>query len=93
MRIRRWPGPLGFPRPILHGLCTYGIAGWQILRTLGGGEPRRLRALQARFSAPVLPGETLRTELWRDGSEVSFQTRIAERDVLALSHGRAVLQG
>lgn len=83
----------GFPRPILHGLCTYGIAGWQILRTLAVGEPRRLRALQARFSAPVLPGETLRTELWRDGSEVSFQTRIAERDVLALSHGRAVLQG
>jgi acyl dehydratase len=82
----------GFPRPILHGLCTYGIAGWQILRTLAAGEPRCLAALDVRFSAPVLPGETLRTELWRDGPEVSFQTWIAERDVLALRHGRARLR-
>jgi acyl dehydratase len=82
----------GFPRPILHGLCTYGIAGWQILRTLADGEPDRLAALEARFSAPVLPGETLRTALWRDGAEVSFQTHVVERDVLTLSQGRAVLR-
>jgi acyl dehydratase len=82
----------GFPRPILHGLATYGIVGWRIIRTLGGGDPRRLAALDTRFSAPVLPGETLRTELWCDGGTVSFQTRVAERDVLALSNGRAVLR-
>ncbi len=82
----------GFPRPILHGLATYGIVGWRILRALAGGEPRCLAALDVRFSAPVLPGETLRTELWREGQVVSFQTRVAERDVLALTHGRAVLR-
>jgi acyl dehydratase len=82
----------GFPRPILHGLCTYGIASWQILRALASGEPRRLAALDVRFSTPVLPGETLRTELWRDGAVVSFQTRVVERDLIALSNGRAVLR-
>ena len=81
----------GFPRPILHGLATYGIVGWRIIRALADGDPRRLAALDTRFSAPVLPGETLRTELWRDGGTVSFQTRVAERDVLALSNGRAVV--
>jgi acyl dehydratase len=82
----------GFPRPILHGLCTYGIAGWQVVRTLAGGDPDRLAALDVRFAAPALPGETLRTELWRDGGEIAFQTRVRERDVVALSHGRAVLR-
>ena len=82
----------GFPRPILHGLATYGIVGWRIIRALAGGDPRRLAALDTRFSAPVLPGETLRTELWRDGGTVSFQTRVAERDILALSNGRAVVR-
>jgi acyl dehydratase len=82
----------GFPRPILHGLATYGIVGWRIIRALGGGDPCRLAALDTRFSAPVLPGETLRTELWCDDGIVSFQTRVAERGVLALSNGRAVLR-
>jgi acyl dehydratase len=82
----------GFPRPILHGLCTYGIAGWQVVRTLAGGDPDRLAALDARFSAPVLPGETLRTELWRQGDHVAFQTRVSGRDVVALSQGRAGLR-
>jgi len=82
----------GFPRPILHGLCTYGIVGWRILRAVAGGDPRRLASLDVRFSAPVLPGETLRTEVWVDGPVVSFQTRVAERDVMALANGRAVLR-
>jgi len=82
----------GFPRPILHGLATYGIVGWRIIRALGSGDPRRLAALDTRFSSPVLPGETLRTELWRDGPIVSFQTRLAERDALVLTNGRALLR-
>jgi acyl dehydratase len=82
----------GFARPILHGLATYGIVGWRIVRALGDGNPRRLAALDTRFSAAVLPGETLRTELWRDGETVSFQTWAAERNVLVLTNGRAVLR-
>lgn len=82
----------GFPRPILHGFCTYGIAGWQVLRVYGGAEPARLAALDARFSAFVLPGETLRTEMWRDGDVVSFRSSVLERSVVSLSHGFARLR-
>jgi len=56
---------VGFERPILHGLCTYGFAGRAILRGACGGDPARLRAFSARFSAPVLPGDVLTTEGWK----------------------------
>ena len=58
----------GFPTPILHGLCTYGFAGRALLAELAGGQAARLTAVAARFSAPVFPGETLTTSIWRTGS-------------------------
>jgi acyl dehydratase len=79
----------GFPRPILHGLATFGVAAHAILRSLCGYQPERLTAIQGRFSAPVFPGETIRTELWRDGGVVSFRARVLERDAIALNNGRA----
>lgn len=79
----------GFPRPILHGLATFGVAGHALLRTMCEYDPVRLTAVNARFSGPVFPGETLRTEMWRDGDVVSFRTRIVERDVIAINNGRA----
>jgi acyl dehydratase len=79
----------GFPRPILHGLATFGVAGHAILKNLCGYDPARLRAIAGRFSAPVFPGETIRTELWRDGKVASFRARVVERDVVALNNGRA----
>src|SRR5438874_632084 len=79
----------GFPRPILHGLGTFGVAGHAILKRLCGYDPSRLKAMAGRFSAPVFPGETIRTELWRDGEVVSFRARVLERDVVALNNGRA----
>ena len=54
----------GFPRPILHGLATFGLAAYALIRECGHGEPARLRSLAARFASPVFPGETLRTEVW-----------------------------
>jgi acyl dehydratase len=54
-----------FDRPILHGLCTYGFAGRAILRGACGGEPARLRALDARFAGVVFPGDTLTTRGWK----------------------------
>ena len=83
----------GFPRPILHGLATFGVAAHAILKTLCGYDPARLTAIAGRFSAPVFPGETIRTELWRDGEVVSFRARVFERDVVALNSGRAVVVG
>ncbi len=79
----------GFPRPILHGLATFGVAGHAILKSLCGYDPARLTAIAGRFSAPVFPGETIRTEMWRDGGVVSFRARVVERDVVALNNGRA----
>ncbi len=77
----------GFPRPILHGLCTFGIVSHALLRALGDYQPDTLRRVGLRFSAPVFPGETIRTEIWRDGS---FRARVAERDVVVVDHGLAV---
>lgn len=80
----------GFERPILHGLATYGVAAHALLRQCGHLYPgAHLRALDVRFTSPVYPGETLRTEIWRQGSQLQFQTRVVERDVLVLSHGWA----
>ena len=78
----------GFPRPILHGLATFGVSGHAILKTLCGYDPGRFRSMAVRFSAPVYPGETIRTEMWRDGTIVSFRARVVERDVVVLNNGR-----
>ncbi|MBM3104105.1 MaoC family dehydratase N-terminal domain-containing protein [Pseudomonas sp. V1] len=74
----------GFERPILHGLCTLGVAYHALLRGLADYRVERFAHLQARFCAPVFPGETLRTEMWNDGS---FRTRVVERDLLVLDNG------
>ncbi len=79
----------GFERPILHGLATLGVAGHAILRGCCGYDPARLRAMDLRFSAPVYPGETLATEMWREGDVISFRTRAVERDIVVLNNGRA----
>lgn len=82
----------GFPRPILHGLATFGIAGYAILKTTCGRDSARLTAIAGRFSAPVFPGETIRTEMWRDEAVVSFRARVIERDLIALNNGRAEIE-
>jgi len=79
----------GYPRPILHGLANFGIAGNAVLKTFCGYDPTKLTTFACRFSAPVFPGETLRTEMWRDGNVVSFRSKVVERDVVAVNNGRA----
>jgi acyl dehydratase len=79
----------GFPRPILHGLATFGVAGHAVLKTVCGYDPDRLVAFGGRFSAPVFPGETIRTEIWREGAMISFRALAVERNVVAMNNGRA----
>jgi acyl dehydratase len=81
----------GFPRPILHGLASFGIACHGILKCLCDHDPSRLKAISGRYSASVFPGDTIRTEMWRDGTIVSFRARVIERDVIALNNGRCEL--
>ena len=83
----------GFKAPILHGLCTLGVAGHAILKTQCGYDPARFKSLALRFSSPVYPGETIRTEMWRDGDIVSFRARVVERDAVVLNNGKAVVAG
>ncbi len=78
----------GFKAPILHGLCSLGVAGHAVLRTYCGYDAARFKSLKLRFSAPVYPGETIRTEMWRDGSTISFRSQVLERDVVVLNNGR-----
>ena len=76
----------GFDRPILHGLCTFGIACHAVLRALAGDDSQSLRGMSARFSAPVFPGETVEVEMWRNGA---FRARVVERDDFVLRNGLA----
>lgn len=79
----------GFKMPILHGRCTFSIAGHAILRSCCGYDPARFRSMEGRFSAPVYPGETIRTEMWIDGSTVAFRATVPARGVTVLNNGRA----
>ncbi|GAA4819085.1 MaoC/PaaZ C-terminal domain-containing protein [Sphingosinicella ginsenosidimutans] len=74
----------GFDRPILHGLCSYAIACRAIVMGPCGGDAARLRSLDARFSAPVFPGETLSVEIWNDGA---FRVTVVERGLVAINNG------
>jgi acyl dehydratase len=82
----------GFPRPILHGLANFGIAAHAVLRTFGDYRPEALGSIEARFAWPVFPGETVRTEMWRDGGRISFRCRTVERGEVAVDNGLAVLR-
>ena len=82
---------VGFPAPILHGLCTYGTACRAILTTVAGYDHARIVGFDVRFSAPVYPGESIATDLWVDGKIVSFRCRVPERDVVVINNGKCVL--
>lgn len=82
---------VGFPVPILHGLCTYGTACRAVLQTVCGYDHTRIRAFDVRFSAPVYPGESIVTDMWEDGDTVSFECRVPERDVTVIKNGRCQL--
>lgn len=78
-----------FPEPILHGLCTYGIACRAVLARACGQDAAR--QFDVCFSAPVYPGETVLTEIWADGKVVSFRCLVAERNVVVIDNGRCLL--
>ncbi|TAJ72865.1 MAG: 3-alpha,7-alpha,12-alpha-trihydroxy-5-beta-cholest-24-enoyl-CoA hydratase [Phenylobacterium sp.] len=82
----------GFPRPILHGLCTYGITCRAVLQEIVDWNPERIASHQVRFSAPVFPGETITVDLWRDGNVISFEARVKERGVTVIKNGKTVLR-
>jgi acyl dehydratase len=81
----------GFPRPILHGLCTYGTSCRAIVSTVCKFDATKITGFDVRFSAPVFPGETIVTEMWIDGPIVSFRSKAKERDVVVINNGKCTL--
>ncbi len=77
----------GFPRPILHGLCTFGTVCHALLRSLCDYDTARFGRMDLRFSSPVFPGETIRTEIWREEGGGAFRARVVERDKMVVSNG------
>lgn len=72
----------GFDRPILHGMCTYGFTARALVGSVCDGDATRLTAMDARFTKPVLPGQTLTVSVWRTGDEVAFRTAVDGATVL-----------
>ena len=81
----------GFQRPILHGLATYGFACRALVEAYCDCDAARLRAIRARMSAPVYPGDIIRLECWAAGDSIAFRARVAERDATVLTHGWATI--
>lgn len=78
----------GFKEPILHGLCFFGIAGKAVLQTYG-----QFKNIKVRFAGTVLPGQTLITEMWKEGNVVVFQTKVKETGKLCIAGAGAELVG
>jgi len=90
----RFAALLGYPRPILHGLCTYGYAARAVLKTYAGNDGSLFKSIRARFSSHVFPGETIETEMWQESAVgIRFRSRVVERDEVVLSNGVVILQG
>jgi acyl dehydratase len=81
----------GFPKPILHGMCTYGITCRGVLQTYADYDPSAFRQHVARFSSPVYPGDVVTMEMWKDGNVISFEAKVKARNVTVIKSGKTVL--
>uniref|UniRef100_H2YTE3 Peroxisomal multifunctional enzyme type 2 n=1 Tax=Ciona savignyi TaxID=51511 RepID=H2YTE3_CIOSA len=83
----------GFKEPILHGLCSFGFSTRHVMEKYAGNDPSRIRAIKVRFAKPVIPGQTLRTEMWKEGNRIHFQTIVAETGKPSLTGAYIDLSG
>ena len=77
----------GFKDPILHGLCFFGISGKHVYQSYG-----QFKNIKVRFAGVVIPGQTLRTEMWKEGKMVIFQTKVVETGKLCIAGAGAELE-
>ena len=82
----------GFDKPILHGLCSYGIACHAVVKTMLDYDHTKITGFDVRFSAPVFPGETQIVEMWKDGNVISFRVSIKERGIVSINNGRCTIK-
>jgi acyl dehydratase len=81
----------GFDRPILHGMCTYGLSCRAVLQTYADYDPGAFKQHVTRFSSPVFPGETVSFDLWKDGNVISIEGKVRSRNVTVIRNGMTVL--
>lgn len=76
----------GFKEPILHGLCFFGIATKHVVQKYG-----MIKNVKVRFAGPVIPGQTLRTEMWKEGNKIIFVVKVVETGKLCIAGAGAEL--
>jgi acyl dehydratase len=81
----------GFDRPVLHGLSTFGVVGRALVHLCAGGDAGRLSAMRLRFTAPVYPGDMIRTEVWNEDGLIRFRASVPERGEMVVDCGVAEL--
>ena len=82
----------GFEKPILHGMCTYGIACRSLVDEICENDASKIKRFDCRFSSPVYPGETIITEMWKKDKMIYFNSKVKERDKLVLKNGVSVIK-
>jgi acyl dehydratase len=83
----------GLDRPILHGLSTMGLLARAVIHACCGGDAARLHEIALRLTAPVYPGETVRTHIWQDGTALHFRAEAVERGIRVIDNGLAEIVG
>lgn len=82
----------GFKAPILHGLCTMGVATHALIKSCCDYDTSRFKRMRLRFCAPVYPGETIRTEIWIIGNEMAFRCKSLEQDKVVINNGYLLVE-
>jgi len=79
---------VGFKKPILHGLCTFGFASRALLSKYANNDVTKFKSIEGRFSSPVIPGDTLVTETWQTSpTQILFQTKVKSTGKVAIANG------